>query len=79
MSHHAADRLYRDTERERDMGSEIMPGHVEGQVKPIDTPQFPCQVDDISAFIEIEYFVSLPLVTVFLNNPQGYIQQADGR
>ncbi len=29
VPHHTADRFYRDTERERDMGPEIMPGLVE--------------------------------------------------
>ena len=35
MSHHAAYRLYRNTERKSDVGSVIMPGLVEGQIKSI--------------------------------------------
>lgn len=77
VPHHTADCFYRNAERERDMGPEIMPGHVEGQIETVHIPQFPCQHDKISPAIKIEHLVSLPLVTVFLNNPQRYIQQAD--
>lgn len=54
-----------------------MPCLVEGQIETVHLSQFTCQHDKVSPAIKIEHLVPLLLVTVFLNNPQRYIQQAD--
>lgn len=79
VPHHAADRFYRHAERERDMGTEIMPCLVEGQVKAVGPSQFLCQRDEISAGVNVEYLVPGSSGTVLLDDPKGDIQQADGR
>lgn len=79
MSHHAADRLYRHTEREGDVGPEIMPGLMVGQIKAIYLSQLSCQCYKISTIVNIEYLVPGSLATIFLDDLKGNIQQADRR
>lgn len=79
MSHHPAYRLYRNAERKGDVGTEIMPGHMKGQIKTIYLPQFPSQQDKIPAGINIEHLVSASLVAVFLYDLKRNIQQTDRR
>ena len=79
MSHHPAYRLYRNAERKGDVGTEIMPGLVKGQIKTIYLPQFPSQQDKIPAGINIEHLVSASLAAVFLYDLKRNIQQTDRR
>ena len=55
VSHHAADRFYRNAERERDVGPEIMPGEVECQIETVHIPQLTCQHDKVIPNINIEH------------------------
>ena len=57
VSHHASDRLYRHTEREGDVGPEIMHGLIVGQIKAIELAQLSCQCYKISTIVNIEYLV----------------------
>ena len=50
------------------MGSEIMPGLVEGQIETVHLSQFPRQQDKISAAVNIEHIIPLSLVPVFFND-----------
>ena len=77
MSHHTAYRLYRDTQRESDVGSVIMPGLVEGQIKSIDLSQFFCQHDKITTSINVEHLVPGSLATVLLYDLERNIQQTN--
>ena len=75
MSHHMAYRLYRDTQRESDVGSVIMPGLVEGQINH--SFQFFVQHDKITASVNVEHLVSGSLATVLLYDLERNIQQTD--
>ena len=77
MSHHTAYRLYRDTQRESDVGSVIMPGLVESQIKSIGLSQFFCQHDKITASVNVEHLVPGSLATVLLYDLERNIQQTD--
>lgn len=59
------------------MGSVIMPGLVEGQIKSIGLSQFFCQHDKITASVNVEYLVPGSLATVLLYDLERNIQQTD--
>ena len=50
------------------MGSEIMPGLMEGQIETVHLSQFPRQQDKIAAAVIIEHIIRLSLVPVFFND-----------
>ena len=52
---------------------------MKGQIKAISLSQFTCQHDKIPAGVNVEYFIPSSLAAVFLDDPEGNIQQTDGR
>ena len=79
MSHHAAHGFYRNTQRERDMRSEIMPRLVESHVESVLFSDLFREFNQISATIHVENLVAPTFRLVLLYNPQGNIQQSDIR
>ena len=77
VSHHAGHRLNRDTQRKRDMGTEIMPGLVKGQRKAVCLSQFRNEREEILAAIKVEHLVAVSLVFVLLDYFHRDVQQPD--